>query len=87
MEQTFYPEMGQTKPAAAIDAFYAVGRYMVKTPLTLSGRGVTFRGVLKASDLVPQAQHKAGWNSYTLTPAAYRRICAEHSVSRECLLD
>ena len=86
----FHPEMGETRPADAVIAatLSHYGRhYFLKTPLTLSGRGVEFRGQLKAADLVPTARHKAGWNEYKVTARAFERICAEHKVAMEMLLD
>lgn len=86
----YTPEMGETRPAdAAIDAQLAhYGKhYFLKTPLTLSGRGVEFLGQIKASDLVPAAQHKAGWNEYKVTIKAFERICEQHKVACEHLLD
>lgn len=89
MQTNYYPEMGQTLPTAQIEATLGhYGRhYYLKTPLKLAGRGITYRGTLTASDLIPQAHGKIGWHEYKATEAAYRRICAEYTVSRECLLD
>lgn len=87
--QTYYPEMNQPKPVAQIEARMSHdGRhYYLTSPLhTLAGRGVTMIEVLTAATLVPQAHHKIGWAKYRVTESAFRRICAEHAVSMECLL-
>lgn len=84
----YHPEMGEARPEAKIDAQLAHGgkHWYLKTPLTLTGRGVTLIEVLKAENLVPQAKHKAGWFRYKVTDAAFDRICKEHRVATEMLL-
>lgn len=85
----YYPEMKEAKPKAQIEASMSYnGRYyFLYTPLALSGRGVEHIGVYQSKDLVPQAQHKTGWNKYQVTRKAFDRIKAEYSVSYEILLD
>lgn len=86
--KTYYPEMNETKPAAAFEASLShYGRhYFVKTPRTLKGRGIVFLNTLKPSDLVPQAQEKVGWNEYKLTIAAFDTLCKAEDVSSASLL-
>ena len=86
---TYYPEMGESKPEAQIEASmsYNGKHYFLYTPLTLSGRGVEHLGVYQSKDLVPQAQYKVGWNKYQVTRKAFDRIKAEHAVSVQILLD
>jgi hypothetical protein len=87
MVSHYYPEMNEAKPVATIEARLGYdGHYHLKTPLHLSGRGVTYTGQLTSERLIPQAQHKAGWNEYRVTKAAYAKICEAYSVSVECLL-
>ena len=90
--KTYHPEMGEAKPEAQIEASMShYGKhYFLYTPLTLKpGRGIEHLGVYKASDLapVPAAQRKVGCNKYMVTCKAFDRICAEHAVSYEMLLD
>ncbi len=89
METSFYPEMGDAKPAADIEASLGhYGRhYYIDTPLKLSGRGITHLNTYISSDLTEHGQRKVGLNHYVVTLAAYAKIKADHSVSREVLLD
>ena len=86
--QTYYPEMNEAKPVAKIEA--SIGHYgkhyFLKTPLELKGRGVKLVEVLKASQLTPQAQSKAGWFIYKVTELAFEKIKKDHPVSMEILL-
>lgn len=84
----YHPEMGEQKPAAEIEASLChYGKhYRLTTPLVLSGRGVEHQCQLRAEQLTPKAQHKAGWHQYRVTLAAMERICAAHAVSYEMLL-
>jgi hypothetical protein len=84
----YYPEMGDAKPEAQIEASlgHYGNHYYLKSQVLLSGRGVQFLGTLKASDLTPAAQHKAGWHEYKVTMRAFDSICREHRVSHEMLL-
>ena len=87
-ELLYHPEINDQKPAAEFEATRGHrGNYYIKTPKTLTGRGVTLVRVLKESDLVPQARHEAGWNQYRLTDAAYAKLCKDHAVSFALLLD
>lgn len=88
MTTCYTPEMNETRPDdAVIDATYGgPGHQMLKTPLTLSGRGVKLVAILKAEELHEIAKHKAGWNQYRVTNAAYNRIERQYHVARECLL-
>ena len=87
---TYYPEMNQAKPAADFEARMShrgeKGGYTIKTPKHIRGIGVHLVRVLQASDLAPQAQHKAGWNEYHLTAYAFRELCRTNSVAMEALL-
>lgn len=87
--QSYYPEMGDAKPQAEIEASLShYGKhYFLKTRLTLKGRGIKFLGTMTAETLTPQAQHRAGTHRYKVTEKAYEKICREHSVSYEILLD
>ena len=81
---SFYPEMGEAKPAAHIEArLMHYGRhYMLTTPLKLKGRGVEFIGTFHGVN----TSKKTGWNQYKVTLNAMRKIEAEYVVSREALL-
>ena len=85
----YHSEMAEKRPTdATIDAQLShTGRhYFLKTPLTLAGRGVKLLRTLRAEELVPQAQHKAGWHEYKVTESAFERITTEHHVAMEILL-
>lgn len=60
--------------------------WFLRTPLTLKGRGIVHQGVETESSLIPQAQHKAGWNKYKVTEKAFEAICEKHNVATESLL-
>ena len=85
MIATYYPEMGHAKPAAEIEARTAYGsKISLKTPLTLTGRGVTDTGKLGSGACTSE---RATWNTYLVTRAAFEKIAKAHSVAWECLLD
>ena len=85
--KTYYPEMNEEKPASEIEAAIGYGGYwLLKTPLELKGRGITHTGTLTAEQLVPQAQHKAGWHTYRVTRKAFDKLSSEYAISSECLL-
>lgn len=84
----YWPEMGDVRPAAQMDVQYAgPNHYRLKTPLDLSGKGVTLEEVLTAKSFVDPSNPRVGWKVYRVTRAAFARIEREHSVARECLLD
>jgi hypothetical protein len=85
----YYPEMGDAKPEADIEAqlSYSGKHYFLSTPLELKGRGVTFVKKFRPEELTPKGQRKAGWNEYRVTMAAFDRISKAYRVSRENLLD
>lgn len=88
--QGYYPEMNQARPEnTEIDArlSYTGRHWIIKTPLTLKGRGIKFEEVLKAEQLTEAAQHKAGWNEYTVTQKAFDKLDAQYKISAEFLLD
>lgn len=86
---TYYPEMGESKPEAQIEASlsYNGKHYFLYTSLALAGRGVEHLGVYQSHQLPPQGQYKVGWNKYKVTRKAFERIKAQHAVSYEILLD
>ncbi len=86
--KSYYPEMNEVKPAAAIEA--SLGHYgkhwYLRTTLTLKGRGIVDRGPIKASELTEKGQRLAGWNQYKVTERAFETICETHTVVTESLL-
>lgn len=89
MITTYHPELGESKPMA-FDGEIRVGyggKYRIVTPKKLSGKGVTYDRTYTANDLVPQAQHKVGWNVYVVTPAALKKLSQTMKLTRELLLD
>lgn len=84
----YWPEMGDTKPVAQIEAriSYVSGKWLLKTSLELKGRGITFQGKMKAEHLVESAKHKAGWNEYHVTAAAFEKLKTQYRISSEALL-
>ncbi len=84
----YYPEMGEARPESQIDAHlcHYGEHYYLTSQVELTGRGVRHVRTLKASDLTPRAQHKAGWHEYRVTIKAFERICREHDVAHALLL-
>ena len=84
----YYPEMGETKPEAQIEA--SLGHYgrhwFLRTPLTLKGRGITFRNTLTADQLTEQGQRLVGWNEYRVTEKAFESLRECYTISTEALL-
>jgi hypothetical protein len=85
----YHPEMGETqRNDTQIEA--QLGHYgkhwYIKTPLTLKGRGITFRGTLTAEDLVASASRKIGWHEYVVTERAMEKLQAMYVVSSAMLL-
>ncbi len=80
---------GDAKPDAQIEARLGhYGKhYYLTSQVQLSGRGIVLRRTLTASDLTPQAQAKVGWHEYKVTLRAFDRICRDHAVAYEMLLD
>ena len=80
--------MGEARPDAQIDAqlSHYGEHYYLKSQIELSGRGITFLGILTANELTPQAQHKVGWHEYKVTMRAFDAICKNHAVACEMLL-
>lgn len=56
-------------------------------PLMFKGRGIKHLGTLRADHLTEQAQHKAGWNEYTVTERALDKLAERFTFAREALLD
>lgn len=78
---SYYPEMGEAKPAAQIEArlsHYGKHWYL-STPLTLKGRGIEFQET-------HTDERRSGWNRYKVTERAFGQICKLHAVSSESLL-
>jgi hypothetical protein len=84
---SYYPEMGEKKPAGQIEASLSHDgkHYFVYTPLTLSGRGVDFLGTETAETLIP-GSYRVGWHRYKVTLRAFDVICKQYSVTSEALL-
>lgn len=83
----YHPELNEPKPGAQIEASLAhYGKhYYIKTPLALKGRGIEFLETFSAQTI--NNPSKVGWHNYKVTLAAFDKICREHSVSSELLLD
>lgn len=85
----YYPEMNQAKPIAQgeVSLSHYGKHYFIKTPLTLkTNRSVTLINVLTSAQLVPQAQHKVGWNEYKVTEKAMESLKNKYNFSYEFLL-
>jgi hypothetical protein len=75
---SYYPEMNEVKPVADIEArlsHYGKHWYL-STPLTLTGRGVSFED--KHTDA-----RRSGWNRYKVTEKAFQTICGQYRVTTE----
>lgn len=85
---SYWPEMGQKKPVADGDVRHSYsGHYRITSPLMFKGRGIKHLGTLRADHLTEQAQHKAGWNEYTVTERALDKLAERFTFAREALLD
>jgi hypothetical protein len=84
----YYPEMGQPRPEAQIDA--SLGHYgkhwYLKTRLVLTGRGIQHLKTLTAADLVPEAHHRIGEHEYKVTVSAFEKLRSEYTIASEFLL-
>lgn len=80
----FYPEMGEAKPVAHMEASLShYGRhYFVYTPLELKGRGIEAQGKFNG---IPGSR-KNGWNVYKVTLKAMDKLEAQYRVASEMLL-
>lgn len=88
--KSYYPEMNETRPEGQIEAHLChYGRHwFLKTPLTLKGRGIKFRGTFEPSERQPAfVQLKKGWNEYYVTERAFDRLAEQYDVVSEILLD
>lgn len=89
MVNGFYPEMGDQRPDGEIEASLShYGKhYFLRTRLTLTGRGVRFRGTIKEGQVCgPRAAQLVGLNEYEVTIAAFEKISQSHSITMEMLL-
>lgn len=78
---TYYPELGEAKPEAQIEARVShYGKWYVKSPLVLKGRGIR-----KDEGHIDRDGVK--WFTYHVTDLAFEKLEAAHSISSECLLD
>jgi hypothetical protein len=85
--KSYYPEMGEAKPAAQIEAHLGhYGKhYYLNTPLTLSGRGIEFLETMTAANLVPGSR-MVGWNRYKVTVKAFEKLAQQYAIVSESLL-
>ncbi len=74
---SYYPEMGEAKPVAQIEARLShYGKHwFLTTALTLKGRGIS-----------PETTSRPGMNRYKVTEKAFEQICKQYAVSSESLL-
>ena len=82
--QNYWPEMGDKKPEAQIEAkmsCYGAAHWYLDTPLELKGRGIKYFGQH------PENSKKPGWNHYKVTARAFEKIKEQYSVSQVCYLD
>lgn len=85
--KTYYPEMGEPRPDAEIEARIGHrGGWFITTPLALKGRGIKHLGTLTADQLTPEGQRKVGWHDYRVTDTAMERLQATHTISLAMLL-
>lgn len=84
---SYHPEMGETRPAAQIEA--SLGHYGkhydVHSAMLLEGRGVEFIETIKPGSCINS--RRDGWGYYKVTLKAFDAICAKHGVAHEMLLD
>lgn len=83
---SYYPEMGEAKPVAQIEARIGhYGDWFLSTPLTLRGRGIKHLRTNTAADLVP-GSHRVGWSEYKVTDLAFEKLSKQYAISSESLL-
>lgn len=82
----YYPEMGEAKPQAKIEAQLGhYGRhYYVYSAVPLAGRGVELLSIVKPGDMTNS--RRDGWGYYKVTVRALEVICKAHAVSYEMML-
>lgn len=83
----YRPEMGDRKPIAEIEATFAsfMGKYRIKTPLDLKGRGITYHDTYTENNC--NNPSKFGWNIYHVTKAAFAKLEENYAIAQEVLLD
>ncbi len=84
-----YPEMGEKPAPHHIRArlCHYGKHYTIDTPLTLKGRGITFKGVNTPESLCRGTDSPiCGWNRYRVTVAALEALEKKYRVSHELLL-
>lgn len=81
--RSYYPEMGEEKPAAVIEARLShYGKHwFLWTPLDLAGRGIERLETESTVD-----HRRVGWHRYKVTERAFGLICERHEVASESLL-
>ncbi len=83
----YYPEMSEVKPVGQIEASLShYGKHwFLRTPLALSGRGVSLVDTYTEANTVPGSRC-LGWNRYKVTESAFERICEQYEVVSEMML-
>ena len=78
----YYPEMGEKKPEAQIEARISYGgrKWYLKTTLELKGRGIS-----KDDGHIDRGDVK--WFTYHVTDLAFDKLDAQYTISSETMLD
>ena len=84
----YYPEMGEKRPEAEIEArLSGSDHWVLTTDLDLAGRGVKLVEILDRKNLCgPRVEFLHGKKRYRVTENAFRKIEAKHTISCENLL-
>lgn len=89
MTTYYYPELGEKRPEAQIEARHGhYGKHwLLRTNLDLNGRGIELLGVDGPDDVCgPRAAELIGTRRYRVTEKAFAAIEAKYTVSIELLL-
>lgn len=84
----YYSEMQQQPEATFHAKFSAYSRtYTITSKEAISFKqGIKSHQLLDKSGLTPKAQHMHGWNEYSITEKAFKKLCGLNDVALEMLL-
>ena len=84
--QSYWPEMGETRPTAQGEVSYAGNSIFVDSSVELkTSRSVKLLGRTNGAHLLNP--RKAGWYEYRVTDAGLKEVRKQITLCREALLD
>ena len=84
--QSYYPELGDRKPAVKMEAslsFYGT-HYFIDTPIELKGRGIVEESACWTKGSQKDVE---GWKTYRVTKKAFEKLKEQYPISMERYLD